>query len=166
MTDNPTILDCFSFIKKRLKEQSGNELDYTVKMGWLLHIFDRRNRDKTKFPVVAYRPDASDPEMSENADSMKDSVIISVDGAISIADYTDRKAHSHYENSDEEDPVLIDLIVLRLEVLKALAIEPDALSMPFSSLKFGSCAFDLPEAGEAYAFFSQKIVIELVESLC
>ena len=88
---------------------------------------------------------------SEDHKVSKESISCSFDGAVAV--------------KDSDSPV-DDLLNLLKDVRVALAIDPFTHKLPFSKITYGECAFDLPETGEPYAFFSQKVILEIVEPLC
>lgn len=129
-----------------------NDYNHTpaIKRGWLQHIFEGRSRAPVTFPVVAYRPALSVPgggEQTENT-SLNDRVTISIDCAVSV--------------KESPDPVA-DLLNLLKDVRRSLVFDTNTTKLGVSEIVFLECQFDVPEAGEDYAFFSQKISFRVVE---
>lgn len=102
------------------------------------------------FPVVAYRPEVSLPGGGErtNNTNLNDSITLSLDCAVSV--------------KESEAPV-DDLLNLLKDVRRSLVFDPDTARLGISEIQFLECPFDIPEAGDDYAFFSQKIRFQVVE---
>lgn len=134
----------------KISEANGYNTTPTVRRGWLQHIYSSRSRDKPDFPIIAYRPELSSPNSSTPDNSgMIDTVTIVFDGAVSVKD---------------SETATDDLLHLLKDLRRSLVFDPDTTTLKLSELAFGECPFDLPDAGEDYAFFSQKISFKVVEN--
>lgn len=154
MTQPAQLITCLDYIDTQLNAICHSESslsDPSIKRGWLQHIFQNQDRLNIQFPVIAYRPELSNTSQSHDNKASNDEIVVVIDGAVSV--------------KDTDEPV-DDLINMLKDVRVALAIDPATPRIPFSNMTFGACAFDLPEAGEPYAFFSQKLTLKIIEELC
>lgn len=141
----------FATIKSRLElitVANGYSCDANIREGWLQQIA-RRSQHEMKFPVVVIRPELSLPTGGDitNNTSMTDRVTVAIDCAV---------------NSNDPD-ILKSLWSLLKDVRRSLVFDANNKSMGVSELSFLDCPFDVPDAGEEYAFFTQKIQFKVVE---
>jgi len=153
MNQASDILTAMNAIKSMLEAitvANGYNFTPALKRGWLQHIFQGRHREVVTFPVIAYRPDVSTPSGGDrtNNTNLKDLVTINLDCAVLV--------------KDSED-VVADLLNLLKDVRRSLVFDPITEKLGVSEIQFLECPFDIPEAGEDYAFFSQKIRIQVIE---
>lgn len=136
---------------KTLLDKISTENDYnfspTVAEGWLRHYFSdlSRVRTPTDYPVVLYRPELSTPSpKAKELDNAKyqEELIIAIDAAVQVF-------------SDGE-PVR-DLLKLLKDVRRAVVFPEYGHNMKIQSIELLACDYDVPETGDAYAFFTQKI---------
>lgn len=152
MNKASSIIDALDAIKAQLAQIStagGYNTDPTIKRGWLQHIFRRHLRNPISFPVIAYRVEQSNPRMPPGNSTADDSVLILLDGAVLV------------KGDDAEDEAVDALLNLMKDMRRALVFDPDKPRLKYSKLELQDCPFDLPETGEEYAFFSQKILIKV-----
>lgn len=135
---------------EKISQDNGFNSNPSIKRGWLQQLFQSRNRVPIAFPVVAYRPEVSLPGGGErtNNTNLNDSITLSLDCAVSV--------------KESEAPV-DDLLNLLKDVRRSLVFDPDTARLGISEIQFLECPFDIPEAGDDYAFFSQKIRFQVVE---
>lgn len=135
----------------QISTANGYNFDPAVRQGWLQHIFQRRAQTPPTFPILAYRPELSVPTGGDQTDNsaLKDKITLVIDGAISV--------------KDSETPVE-DLFNLIKDLRRSLVFDVNSRKIKLSSIEYGECPFDVPEAGEEYAFFSQKIKLEVTEN--
>jgi hypothetical protein len=139
---------------KTLLEQisiaNGYNFDATLKQGWLQHVFQDRQRQPEDFPIVAYRPELSAPGEGQKTKNkqLQDKITFSIDCAISVKD---------------TDTPVVDLLNLLKDVRRSLVVDPYKHKLSLSEITFSECQFDVPEVGDKYAFFSQKIQFEVNE---
>ena len=131
-----------------ITEVKGYNFTPTLKRGWLQHIFQSRHASPVKFPVVAYRVESSMPEGSQNNERVIDDITLVIDCAVSV--------------KESKEPV-DDLLMLLKDVRRSLVFDQWTSKLSLSELTLMECQFDLPEAGDEYAFFSQKIRFRVVE---
>jgi len=152
MNQTSDIIPALDEIKRRLEQIStanGYNTDPSIKRGWLEMLFRGRNRHEVPLPVLAYRPAVAEPEGSVPGNSnITDVVTLMIDGAVSTKD---------------SDTPVDDLLNLLKDVRRVLVFDPDDGKLVFSDITVEDCPFDLPESGEDYAFFSQKISFKVVE---
>jgi len=128
---------------------NGYNFDPSVRRGWLQHVYQGRHQQQVKFPVIAYRPELSKPNGSATYNHVvTDSITLILDCAVSV--------------KDSATPV-DDLLNLMKDVRRALVFDPHGKKLGVSEITFLDCPFDIPEAGDDYAFFSQKISFEVTE---
>nr|WP_067285738.1 hypothetical protein [Marinobacterium profundum] len=128
---------------------NGYNFDPTIKQGWLQHLFQARARIPFSFPVVAYRPELSAPDGERTGNAVvTDRITLVLDCAIAVKD---------------TDTPVEDLFNLLKDVRRALVFDPHKNRMGIKKITFLECPFDVPEAGDEYAFFSQKISFEVTE---
>lgn len=151
---NPTseillAMDAIKAMFEQISTANGYNHNPTLKRGWLQHIFQGRHRTEPTFPIIAYRPHISEPtsKVPDNS-SLIDTVTLVIDCAVSVKD---------------TDTPVDDLLNLLKDVRRSLVFDPDTTRLKISELTFQDCPFDLPEAGDDYAFFSQKINFKVVE---
>lgn len=134
----------------QISKANGYNFSPQLKQGWLQHIFARRTQVAVVFPVIAYRPELSQPNGGErtNNTNLNDTITFSIDCAVAV--------------KDTETPVE-DLLNLLKDVRRALVFDPYTQKLGISELTFSECPFDVPEAGDEYCFFSQKIQFKVVE---
>lgn len=153
MNQTSDILTAFNTVKTMLESIStgnGYNSDPSLKQGWLQHIFQGRHREAIQFPVIAYRPDVSNPTGGDKTHNtnLNDLVTLSLDCAVSV--------------KESDDPVA-DLLNLLKDVRRSLVFDPNTARLGISEIEFLDCPFDVPETGDDYAFFSQKIRFKVVE---
>ncbi|WP_010322154.1 hypothetical protein [Marinobacterium stanieri] len=154
MNTTSDIIPALDWVKERLErinKANGYNSDPSVERGWLQMIVnqDRLRRNEITFPVIAYRPALTEPKGStEGNSSLIDSVTVMVEGAVLTKD---------------SDTPVDDLLNLIKDVRRSLVFDPTARKLKVSKLTIQDCPFDLPESGEDYAFFSQKITFEVTE---
>jgi hypothetical protein len=139
---------------KTLLEQitvvNGYNFTPTLKEGWLQHVFQDRMRKPKDFPIIAYRPELSAPGEGQKTQNrqLNDKITFSIDCAISV--------------KETETPV-VDLLNLLKDVRRSLVVDQYKNKLSLSEITFQECQFDVPETGDKYAFFSQKIQFEVDE---
>ena len=152
MNTTSDIIRALDDIKQRLEQIStanGYNSNPSIKRGWLEMLFRGRNRNEVPLPVIAYRPSLSNPESAVPGNSnMKDVVTVLLDCAVSTKD---------------SDTPVDDLLNLLKDVRRSLVFDPDDRKLVISDMTIQDCPFDLPESGDDYAFFSQKISFKVVE---
>ena len=142
-------LDEVQTMLNEITEVKGYNSSPSIKRGWLQHIFQGRHAAPVKFPVIAYRVESSSPTASQNGTSFIDQITIVIDCAVSV--------------KETKDPVT-DLLKLLKDVRRSLVFDPWTTKLTISEIDFLECDFDLPEAGDEYAFFSQKLSFKVVEN--
>lgn len=138
---------------ERIKTADGYSCDANVKEGWARHFFSNpsvtRFPDQHRFPVVLFRPETADPKPAARGVSnaaITDDVVFAIDAAIKV--------------SDTATPVT-DLINLCKDVRRALVFPRAGTSMKTLDIEFLGCAFDVPETQDDFAFFTQKVRVNV-----
>jgi hypothetical protein len=154
MKSTSELIDALDHIKsslERISVDNGYNTSPQIKRGWLQHVFKAHSRTPVEFPVIAYRAELSDPQSSVDGNSnIKDSMTVVIDAAVSTKE-------------NDADEAVDSLLNLLKDLRRSLVFDPNNVKLKHSSLIYGECPFDLPDTGEEYAFFSQKIIIEVVE---
>lgn len=128
---------------------TGYNFDPTIKQGWLQHLFQSRTRVPFSFPVVAYRPELSTPDGTKTDNAVvTDRIVLVLDCAIAVK---------------ETDTPVEDLFNLLKDVRRSLVFDPNKNRLGIKKITFLDCPFDVPEVGDEYAFFSQRISFEVTE---
>lgn len=134
---------------EKISVDNGYNFTPTLREGWLQHIYARRSQQEVVYPVVAYRPEISDPKGGEktNNTNLNDTITFSLDCAVLV--------------KDTDTPVQ-DLLNLLKDVRRALVFDSNRRNA-ISELVFLDCPFDVPDVGEEMCFFSQRIQFKVVE---
>lgn len=143
-------LQAIKTMLEKISTANGYNTNPSLRQGWLQHIYARRTQAAVQFPVIAYRPELSKPAGGEktNNTNLTDTVMFSIDCAVEV------------KNTDT--PVE-DLLNLLKDVRRSLVFDTNTQKLGISELTFSECPFDVPEAGDDYCFFSQKIQFKVVE---
>lgn len=149
-SDIKTALTGIETMLGKISKANGYNSNPMLKQGWLQHIYARRSQVAVTFPLIAYRPELSRPSGGErtNNTNLNDTITFSIDCAVAV--------------KDTETPV-DDLLDLLKDVRRSLVFDPYTQKLGISELTFSECPFDVPEAGDEYCFFSQKIQFKVVE---
>lgn len=155
MNQTSDVLIGLEFVRTRLdgiSTENGYNFDPTVKRGWLQYIYQdiTRRRVQGNFPLIVYRPSLSEPQSSSPGnESLIDTVTVMIDAAVLVKD---------------TDTPVDDLLNLMKDVRRALVFDPENPRLKISDLTIEDCPFDIPESGDPYAFFSQKISFKVTEA--
>lgn len=135
---------------KKISVENGFNFTPTVRQGWLMQIYQRRTQETISFPLITYRPELSVPRGGEktNNTNLNDSLTFSIDCAISV-----KGAITPVE----------DLNNLLKDVRRALVFDTNMARLGVSEMTYSECPFDIPDTGDEFAFFSQKINFKVVE---